>query len=94
MVMAPRYGRGCACCFALKYLSADKGKDSASCSLSLTNRVQYSQASSPSVFGSGRDGRQYLKGRPGRTGILASVQTTARDGLVGTAGVSGGAISG
>jgi len=43
----------------------------------------------------GRTGRtavQYLKGRPGRTGILASIQTTARDGLAGTTGASGGAI--
>jgi len=55
---------------------------------------QSSQASSPSVFGPGRDGRQYLKAPPGRTGISASVRTTAQDGLVGTAGVSGGAIFG
>ena len=32
--------------------------------------------------------RAYLKGRPGRTGILASVRKTARDGRAGTAGVS------
>ena len=41
---------------------------------------------------SGRDGRRYLEGRPGRTGILASVRMTAQDGLAGTAGVSGDAI--
>jgi len=35
---------------------------------------------------------KYLKGRPGLTGILASVWTTAQDGLGGTVGVSGGAI--
>ena len=36
-----------------------------------------------------RTGRTaYLKGRPGRTGILASVRKTARDGRAGTAGVS------
>jgi len=61
--------------------------------ISIHIHSQCSQASSPSVFGSGLDGRQYLKERPGRTGILASIQTTARDGLAGTAGVSGGAIS-
>jgi len=36
-----------------------------------------------------RTGRTaYQKGRPGRTGILASVRKTARDGRAGTAGVS------
>jgi len=36
----------------------------------------------------------YLRGRPGRTGILASVRKTAREGRAGTTGVSGGGICG
>ena len=35
----------------------------------------------------------YLKGRPGRTGLLASVRKTARDGRAGTTGVSDCRIS-
>ena len=53
---------------------------------------QCSQASSPSIFGSGRGGRQDLKGGPGRIGILASVRTTAGDRRAGTAGASGGGV--
>ena len=54
--------------------------------------VQCSQASSQSIFGSGRGGRQHLKGGPGRISILASVRTAAGDGQAGTAGASGGVV--
>ena len=46
--------------------------------------------SAQSVFGSGQDRRQYLKGRLGRTGILASARKAARDGQAGAAGVLSG----